>query len=234
MRIDIWSDIACPWCAVGGANLEAALADFPHPVEVVWRSFELDPSAPPVKEGEYTELLARKYGTTREGGQAMVDRMVSTARNAGVHMDFSHIRPGNTFDAHRVIHLAKERGLQHEVKKRFLTGYLAEGAAIGEHEEITTLAVEAGLDEAEVREVLTTDRYAHAVRADEAQAMEMGCTGVPFFVFAGRVAVPGAQPPATLRRALEKAWELTAPIVVIDDGGEACGPDGCEMPAATG
>jgi predicted DsbA family dithiol-disulfide isomerase len=230
MRIDIWSDIACPWCAVGGANLQAALVEFPHTVEVVWRSFELDPGAPPVKEGDYAELLGRKYGTSREGAQAMIDRMVATARAAGVHMDFSRIRPGNTFDAHRVVHLAKERGLQSQVKYRFLTGYLGEGAAIGDHDEIVRLAVEAGLDEAEVREVLASGRYADEVRADEQQAMDLGCSGVPFFVMAGRVAVPGAQPPATLLRALEKAWELSAPLVVVDDGAEACGPDGCEVP----
>ena len=231
MRIDIWSDIACPWCAVGKANLDTALEEFPHPVEVVWRSFELDPGAPAVKDGDYVTLLARKYGTSPEGGQAMIDRMVNTGRDAGVTLDFSRIRPGNTFDAHRVIHLAADRGLQGKVKERFLRGYLSEGAAIGDHDEITRLAVDAGMDEDAVRDVLRTNAYAEAVRDDEQQAMDLGCSGVPFFVLGGRVAVPGAQPPATMLRALEKAWELTAPVVLLDglSDGEGCGADGCAV-----
>ena len=231
MRIDIWSDIACPWCAVGKANLDAALAEFPHPVEVVWRSFELDPGAREMRGADYAHLLARKYGTSDAGGQAMIDRMVTTAREAGVTLDFTAIQPGNTFDAHRVVHLGAARRIQGAVKERFLRGYLAEGAAIGEHEVITRLAVEAGLDEAEVREVLAGGAFAEDVRADEQQAMELGCSGVPFFVMGGRVAVPGAQPPATLLRALEKAWELSAPMVLdgLDDEA-ACGPDGCAVP----
>lgn len=234
VRIDIWSDIACPWCAVGKANLDAALAEFPHPVEVVWRSFELDPGARDARGTDYARLLARKYGTSLAGGQAMVDRMVATGREAGVHLDFSAVKPGNTFDAHRVVHLGAARGLQHAVKERFLTGYLAEGVAISDHDEITRLAVEAGLEEAEVRAVLAGDAYGDAVRADEQQALDRGCSGVPFFLMGERVAVPGAQPPATLLRALHKAWELTSTVVVLeglDLDGQACGPDGCAVPA---
>lgn len=234
MRIDIWSDIACPWCAVGKANLDTALAEFPHPVEVVWRSFELDPGATDVREADYARLLARKYGTSDAGGQAMIDRMVATGRDAGVTLDFSAIKPGNTFDAHRVVHLGAARGLQNAVKERFLSGYLSEGVAISDHDEIARMAVEAGLDETEVRQVLASDAYSEDVRGDEQQAMDLGCSGVPFFVIGGRLAVPGAQSPATLLRALEKAWELTAPVVVVDGlgtGADVCGPDGCAVPA---
>ena len=233
MRLDIWSDIACPWCAVGKANLDTALTEFPHPVEVVWRSFELDPGATDVREADYARLLARKYGTSDAGGQAMIDRMVATGRDAGVTLDFSTIKPGNTFDAHRVVHLGAARGLQNAVKERFLAGYLSEGVAISDHDEIARMAAEAGLDEAEVREVLASDTYGEDVRGDEKQAMDLGCSGVPFFVMGGRVAVPGAQPPDTLLRALEKAWELTSPLVVLDSLGtdaEMCGPDGCAVP----
>ena len=233
MRIDIWSDIACPWCAVGKANLDIALAEFPHPVEVVWRSFELNPGATDVREADYAALLGRKYGTSPAGGQAMIDRMVATGRDAGVTLDFSAIKPGNTFDAHRVVHLGAARGLQSAVKERLLSGYLSEGVAISDHDEITRLAVEAGLDEAEVRQVLASDAYGEAVRSDEQQAMDLGCSGVPFFVIGERVAVPGAQPPATLLRALEKAWELSARVVLegLDDA-EVCGPDGCAVPTS--
>ncbi len=237
MRIDIWSDIACPWCLVGKANFDIALAEFAHSVEVVWHSFELDPGAPAVKEGDYAELLGRKYGASTAGAQGMIATMVATGKAAGVTLDFSNIKPGNTFDAHRVVHLAQDRGLQGVVKERFLRGYLAEGAAIGEHEDITRLAVDAGLDEAEVRQVLASDAYAVAVRDDEQRAMELGCSGVPFFVMGGRVAVPGAQPPATMLRALEKAWELTTPVEVftdLDADGQVCGPGGCEVPQVAG
>lgn len=237
MRIEIWSDIACPWCAVGKANLDAALAEFPHPVEVVWRSFELNPGATDVREADYAHLLARKYGSTHAGGKAMIDRMVAAGRNAGVTLDFSAIKPGNTFDAHRVVHLGAARGLQNAVKERFLAGYLSEGVAISDHDEIARLAVEAGLDDAEVREVLAGDAYGEDVRGDEQKAMDLGCDGVPFFVMGERVAVPGAQPPATLLRALEKAWELTTPIVVLDDlspDADVCGPDGCAVPSQAG
>jgi predicted DsbA family dithiol-disulfide isomerase len=236
VRIDIWSDIACPWCAVGKANLDAALLRFPHPVEVVWRSFELDPGAPAVKEGDYVQLLSRKYGTSLPDGQSMIDRMVATARASGVTLDFTRIRPGNTFDAHRVVHLAAERGLQGPVKERFLRGYLSEGAAIGDHEEITRLAVDAGLQESQVREVLASQAYAEQVRDDEQQAMDLGCSGVPFFVMGGRVAVPGAQSADTLLRALEKAWELTQPVQLLEGvavDAEVCGPEGCAAGPAT-
>lgn len=231
MRIDIWSDIACPWCAVGKANLDTALAEFPHPVEVVWHSFELDPGARDRRGVDYAELLGRKYGTSTAGGQAMIDRMVATGRDAGVTLDFTRIKPGNTFDAHRVVHLGADRGLQGAVKARFLAGYLSEGVAISDHDEITRLAVEAGLDEADVRAVLSSEAYGEAVRADEQRAMELGCSGVPFFLIGERVVVPGAQPPATMLRALEKAWELTAPAVLEDlEEAEICGPDGCIVP----
>lgn len=237
MRIDIWSDIACPWCAVGKANLDAALAEFPHPVEIVWRSFELNPGATDVREADYAHLLARKYGTSDAGGQVMIDRMVAAGRNAGVTLDFSAIKPGNTFDAHRVVHLGAARGLQSAVKERFLAGYLSEGVAISNHDEITRMAVEAGLDDAEVREVLASGAYGEDVRGDEQQAMDLGCDGVPFFVMGQRVSVPGAQPPATMLRALEKAWELTSAPVVLESLGtdaDLCGPDGCAVPSGAG
>ena len=121
LRIDVWSDIACPWCYVGKRRLEQALAGFAHPseVEIVWRAFELDPSAPRVRDASqsYAERLARKYGTHAQQAQQMIDRMVDTAAGDGLALRFDHIRPGNTFDAHRLLHLAHERGVQDALKE---------------------------------------------------------------------------------------------------------------------
>jgi predicted DsbA family dithiol-disulfide isomerase len=236
LRIDIWSDIACPWCYVGKRRLEQALTGFRHQVEgaeveVVWRAFELDPSAPRVRDTQqsYAERLARKYGTTPAQAQAMIDRMVDTAAGDGLALRFDHIRPGNTFDAHRLLHLAHERGLQDALKERLLRAYLTEGQAIGEPEVLAPLAREVGLDEREVADLLAGDRYAAEVRQDEAIARELGITGVPFFVLAGRLGVSGAQPADVLRGALDRAWrELRTPEIVPIVEGAVCGPDGCD------
>ncbi len=236
LRIDIWSDIACPWCYVGKRRLEQALARFPHRdgVEVVWRAFELDPSAPRVRDPQqgYAERLARKYGTTPAQAQAMIDRMVDTAAADGLALRFDHIRPGNTFDAHRLLHLAHERGVQDALKERLLRAYLTEGQAIGEPDVLAPLAREVGLDEREVADLLAGDRCAAEVRQDEAVSRELGITGVPFFVLAGRLGVSGAQPADVLLAALDRAWrEFCAPeivpIVRIVEGA-VCGPDGCD------
>ena len=223
LRIDIWSDIACPWCYVGKRRLEAALKTFDVPTEIHWRAFELDPSAPRVRDGAYPDRLAKKYGMTTAQAEQRIGQLVATAAEDGLDFRFDKIRPGNTFDAHRLVHLAGERGLQDAVKERFLRGYLTEGKAIGEPAVLAELAVEAGLDRAEVTEVLETDRYAKEVRADEAAARELGISGVPCFVIGGRLAVSGAQQPETLLAALRQV--AAAPLEFAD--GAACGPDGC-------
>jgi predicted DsbA family dithiol-disulfide isomerase len=232
LRIDIWSDIACPWCYVGKRRLEQVLAGFAHrsEVEIVWRAFELDPSAPRVRDPSqsYADRLGRKYGTSTVQAQAMIDRMVATAAGDGIEMRFDHIRPGNTFDAHRLLHLAHERGKQDALKERFLRAYLTEGQAIGEADVLRPLACEVGLDEREVDDVLVGDRYASDVRQDEAIARELGITGVPFFVLAGRLGVSGAQPADVLRGALDRAWSELRPEAEPVLEGAACGPDGCD------
>ena len=229
LRVDVWSDIACPWCYVGKRRLEAALARFPHrgAVAVAWRAFELDSSAPAVRNAApYAHGLAKKYGTTAAKAQAMIDGMAETARADGLEFRFDRIRPGNTFDAHRLLHLAGERGVQDAVKERFLRGYMTEGEAIGDPAVLARLGVDAGLDAGEVSATLAGDAYAREVRDDEAQAREMGIRGVPFFVM-GRYAVSGAQPAEVLLAALKKAWEETAAGPELFAEGAACGPDGC-------
>jgi predicted DsbA family dithiol-disulfide isomerase len=229
LSVDVWSDIACPWCYVGKRHLEAALQDFPHreAVSVAWRAFELDPSAPAVREpASYAERLGKKYGTTTAQAQAMIDRMTDVARADGLDFRFDRARPGNTFDAHRLLHLAGERGAQDAVKERFLRAYLTEGEPIGDPRALSRLAVEAGLDADEVASVLGSDTYGREVREDEAQARANGISGVPFFVI-GRYGLSGAQPAALLLKALTRAWEEAVEQPEAFADGAACGPDGC-------
>jgi predicted DsbA family dithiol-disulfide isomerase len=230
LRIDIWSDIACPWCYVGKRHLEQALAGFPeaNSTEVVWHAFELNPSAPreSKEEGPYNERLAKKYGMSPKEAQGRIDHLVAVGKADGLTLDFTRIRPGNTFDAHRIIHHAREVGKQDAVKERFLRGYLSEGEAIGDPAVVARLAVDAGLDAERVNAILASDDYAREVRTDEAEANRLGIHGVPFFVIGGRYAVSGAQPAELIGRALQQAWDEQAAPVELGEGA-ACGPDGC-------
>lgn len=228
MHVEIWSDIACPWCYVGKRRFEAALEAFEHrdQVTVTWRSFELDPGAPAQRTGERAAYLAEKYGVTVDEARAMEDRMTQTAAADGLDFRFDIARSGNTFDAHRVVHLAAAHGVQDEVKERLLRGYLTEGELISDHDTLVRLAVEAGLPEAEVRELLASDRYADAVRDDERTGAALGISAVPFFVVDRAIGAAGAQPPEVLTDLLDQGWAQRDPIAVVT-GGEACGPDGC-------
>lgn len=231
LTVQIWSDIACPWCYVGKRRLESAISSLPwrSQLRVLWRAFELDPNASRTPERErvpYAEKLARKYGRSVPEGQAMIDRMVGVGAAEGIDFRFDRIRPGNTFDAHRLIHLAHERGKQDVAAERLMRGYLCEGESMTDREALTRLGLDAGLDEREVIDVLSGDAYADAVRADEALARRYNISGVPFFVIADRYGISGAQPAQTLSEALNNAWlELEGSTV---NEGMQCGPDGCE------
>jgi predicted DsbA family dithiol-disulfide isomerase len=231
LRIDIWSDIACPWCYIGKRHLEAALAKFSHAadVEIVWRAFELDPSAPRIRDDgqSYVERLGKKYGSGTAKAEQMLRRVIDTAARDGLDFRFDIIKPGNTFDAHRLVHLAHEHRKQDAMKERFLRAYMTEGQAIGDPAVVATLAEEVGLDPTEVRGVLDSDRFASNVHDDEGLARELGISGVPFFVFNSRLGVSGAQPTEVLLAALDKSWsELAAKMEFAK--GTACGPDGCD------
>jgi predicted DsbA family dithiol-disulfide isomerase len=208
LNVEIWSDIACPWCYIGKRRFEAALAEFEHSdeVEVNWRSFELDPSAPREREGDRVEHLARKYGTSREQAQAMHEHMTGIAAGEGLDFRFDIARSGNTFDAHRLIHLAAAHGLQDAMKERLFRAYLSEGQAIGDPDVLDRLALEVGLPADEVRDVLAGDRYASEVREDEQLAASLAITAVPFFVVDRAIAASGAQPPELLGELLDRGW----------------------------
>ena len=231
LRLDIWSDIACPWCYVGKRRLELALEQFPHrdQVEIQWHSFELDPAAPREMDTSLThaEWLAKKYRMSVDGAQRRIDHLTELARVDGLDFRFDRLRPGNTFDAHRLLHLAKTKGQQDKVMERFMRGYLTDGEPIGRPDALLKLALEIGLDSDEVKETLEGERFGAEVRSDEQSAAELGINGVPFFVLAERYAVSGAQPPDLLLAALEKAWGELEPTSLDFVDGTVCGPEGC-------
>lgn len=199
MRIDVWSDIACPWCWLGKHHLEEALRRGGVEAEVAMRSFELNPSPRPT-------IPARDYLVRRLGGAERVDaahaRLAALGERAGLRYAFDRALVANTFDAHRVHHLAQAKGRGPETIERFMRAYHGEGADLADPDTITRLAVEAGLDEADVRQVLATDAFADAVRRDEAEARAIGVQGVPFFVIDGRYGISGAQPVEAFEEAL--------------------------------
>ncbi len=210
MAVEIWSDVVCPWCYIGKRRFEAALARFEHrdEVERVWRSFQLDPGAgpSPAEPADYAGRLARKYGVPEAQAQSMIDQMTATAAGEGLEFRFDLARQGNTVDAHRLLHLAAAHGRQDELKERLDRATFTEGLPVSDHAALREVALEAGLPGEEVEAVLSSDRYAEAVRADVEQAHEYGISGVPFFVLDGRFGVSGAQPADVLLQALERAW----------------------------
>jgi predicted DsbA family dithiol-disulfide isomerase len=205
--VEVWSDVACPWCYVGKRRLEAALAEFEprESVSVTWRSFELDPTTPRERGVDAATHLASKYGTSVEQARAMQERMAGIAAGDGLEMRPDLVRGGNTFDAHRLLHLAAEHGLGDAVKERFMRAYHVEGEPIGNADALERLAVEAGLDAAEVREVLTGDRFGAEVREDERLAAALGISAVPFFVVDRAFGAAGAQSPEILGELLRRA-----------------------------
>jgi predicted DsbA family dithiol-disulfide isomerase len=228
MHVEIWSDIACPWCYIGKRRFEAALAEFEHrdEVTVTWRSFELDPGAPAERPGDRSVHLAEKYGSSVEQAQGMQDHMTGVAAGEGLDFHFETARDGNTFDAHRVLHLAEAHGVQDAMKERLMRAYLTEGELMSDHATLERLAVEAGLPADEVRDMLASDRFAAAVREDARTAGSLGISAVPFFVVDRALGASGAQPPEAMGELLRRGWEAR-PTVTVVAGGEACGPDGC-------
>jgi predicted DsbA family dithiol-disulfide isomerase len=229
MQVEIWSDIACPWCYVGKRRFEAALEQFEHrdDVQVSWRSFELDPEAPREREGERATHLADKYGTSVEQAREMERQMTEAAAAEGLDFRFDIARSGVTFDAHRILHLAEAHGLQDDMKERLLHAYFSEGELMGDHETLVRLATEVGLPEAEVRETLAGDRYAAEVRADERTAGQFGISAVPTFVIDRSIGASGAHPPEALLDLLRQGWCARPRAPTVAAGGESCGVDGC-------
>lgn len=209
MRVDIWSDVVCPWCYLGKRRFERALAEFDRrdEVEVVYRSFELDPRMPRGEAQPKAPLLAAKFGKSEAEMREMEARLERLAAEDGLEYHLEGSLIGNTFDAHRVLHLARERGMQAAVTERFFRAYFTEQRSLFDVDSLADVAVDAGLEREEVLHVLKEGTYADAVRADVEQARALGANGVPFFVLDDRYGVSGAQSAETFTAALTNAFE---------------------------
>ncbi|MEV4255151.1 DsbA family oxidoreductase [Spirillospora sp. NPDC049652] len=208
VRVDIWTDIVCPWCYIGQARFDAALAGFEHrdQVEVVQHSYELAPDLSPAETGPVLEMLMNKYGMSREQAEEADARVSGLA--AAESLPYTSDRPtGNTFDAHRLLHLAAERGRGDELRHALYRANFSGERSIFDADVLTEIATEAGLDAAEVRSVLAGDAYADAVREDERSAARIGVQGVPFFVLNEKYGISGAQETATFTQALNQIWQ---------------------------
>ena len=232
MKVEIWSDVVCPWCYIGKRRLEKALESFPHPVDVVYRSFELDPTAPVGGAERSVESLGRRYGGT-ERVLAMQERVREQAAAEGLTFRLGETLHVNSVAAHRLLHLALDEGgteVQARLKEALMSAYFEQARDLSDPAVLHDVAVASGLEVTRVDEVLAGEEYAEAVRADVAQAAAYGANGVPFFVFEGQYAVSGAQPTAVFGEVLEQVWEATRPApltVAAGSSGEVCGPDGC-------
>ena len=209
MQIEVWSDVICPWCYIGKRRLEMALAKFPHweSVQVVWRSFELDPDSPRQLPGTLEEMLAQKYRVSPQEAAAMNARVTEVAKQVGLDYRLSTARPGNTFDAHRLLHFADSKQLGDGATERVMHAYFSESLPVGEHESLARLAPEFGIAENEALAMLKSDAYADDVRADEERAANFGITAVPFFVIDENVGISGAQPVEVFASAIQQAWD---------------------------
>jgi predicted DsbA family dithiol-disulfide isomerase len=231
--VEIWSDIVCPWCYIGKRRFEAALAQFEHAdqVEVRWRSFELDPRASGRRSRTMAEHIAAKYGTSVEGAAQRLAGMDRLAAQDGLHYNLAETQGGNTFDAHRLIHLGYEKdpATGEALKEGLLHAYFEELRPIGERQTLLDVAEQVGLDLGEVAETLDSGRFATEVRHDEIEANALGCTGVPFFVFDRTFAVPGAQDAETLLLTLRRTWDRRTPMATVPSGDDegACSDDSC-------
>jgi predicted DsbA family dithiol-disulfide isomerase len=234
LKVEIWSDVVCPWCYIGKRRFEGALSRFEHAdqVEVEWKSYELNPTAGPHREGRtLAEGLAKKYGVSLAQAQAMNDRVTAAAAELGLEYRLDIAQPGNTFDAHRLSHLAKERGLGIEMEEKLFSAYFLEGRAIGKAETLVEIAVEAGLPKADAEAVLASDQYATNVRADEQESAQLGIQGVPFYVINRKYGVSGAQPEDLFLQALSQAWSEHKPQIKVmtSQDGAVCTDDTCEV-----
>ncbi len=234
MKVEIWSDVVCPWCYIGKRRFETALAQFAHrdQVEVIWRSYQLDPAAPRQSGMTTTEMLARKCGISREQAAAMTTQVSALAAQEGLdyHLDTTHY--SNTVDAHRLIHLAADQGRQDAVKERLLRAYFTEGATIDDPDTLVALVAEVGINADEARAVLASGAYADAVKADEQRARAFGIRGVPFFAIDETYGISGAQSADVLLSALAQAWAESHPLIpvgVAHSAGGVCEDDSCAI-----
>ena len=246
MKIEIWSDVACPWCYIGKRRFETALAAFPHrdAVEVQWRSYQLDPTLPEHYDGTELDYLSTRKGMAPAQVSQMFEHVASQAKGEGLNYRFDAVVVANSFTAHRLLHLAAAHGKQDAAKERLLSDHFEHGKDIGSQEYLTALGLDLGLGAGDLAELFSTDAYADDVRNDIAEARALGISGVPFFVIDRKFGLSGAQPADTFTAALEQAWQDSHPLVMVGAAGAdaadapegdasadsgACGPGGCSV-----
>lgn len=229
MRVDIWSDVVCPFCYIGKKRLEHVAEQAGIELDIHWHSFELDPDAPAKHEVSNTERLAQKYGRSYAEMEEMERNVAAMAATEGIDFQWQKANSGNSFNAHRIIHLAQSKGLGNEAKEAFFHAYMTEGLAIGKREVVEEIASRIGLDNAEVEYVLDSDELADFVRHDEKIAHEqLKVTGVPFFVFDQKLALSGAQPREIFLQALQQA-QTTSVESIEQDNSAQCNDESCEI-----
>ncbi len=204
IKVDIWSDVQCPWCYIGKRKFEAGAAEFGGEVEVEYHSFELAPDTPVDFEGTPIDYLSQRKGVAPEQAKQMIDRVTGIAKAVGLDYDYDHVHQTNTVISHELLHFAKSKGRQLEMKERLLKAYFVNGEHVGRIPDLVEIAVELGFDRAEVTEALESHRFLADVKADVAQAQAFGIQGVPFFVIDGKYGVSGAQEAATFANVLEQ------------------------------
>lgn len=231
MRVDIWSDVVCPFCYIGKKRLEAAAEQAGVELEVHWHSYELDPDAPIRQEVSNSERLAQKYGRTLADVEDMQRNIATMAAEEGIQFNWENANSGNTFNAHRIIHLAQSKGLGSEAKEAFFYSYMTQGLPVGERETIEDVAARVGLNPVEVEDVLNSEEYADFVKFDEEVAHDqLKVTGVPFFVFDQRIALAGAQPREVFLQVFEKALATPAAENIEAEDAAICKDDQCDRP----
>ncbi|WP_436871070.1 DsbA family oxidoreductase [Acinetobacter courvalinii] len=229
MRVDIWSDVVCPFCYIGKKRLEHVAEQAGIELEIHWHSFELDPDAPAKHDTSNTERLAKKYGRSYAEMEEMERNVATMAAAEGIDFQWQKANSGNSFNAHRIIHLAQSKGLGNEAEEAFFHAYMTEGLAIGERDVVEEIASRIGLDNAEVEYVLDSDELADFVRHDEKIAREqLNVTGVPFFVFDQKLALSGAQPREIFLQALQQAQSTSSEQIEQDDAAQ-CNDEQCEI-----
>ena len=231
MRVDIWSDVVCPFCYIGKKRLEAAAEQAGVELEVHWHSYELDPEAPVRQEISNSERLAQKYGRTLAEVEEMQRNIAAMAAEEGIQFNWENANSGNTFNAHRIIHLAQSKGLGSEAKEAFFYSYMTQGLPIGERETLEDVAARIGLNPVEVDDLLNSEEYADFVKFDEDVARDqLKVTGVPFFVFDQRIALAGAQPREVFLQVMEKAQQAPQQANIPAEDTAVCKEDNCDLP----
>jgi predicted DsbA family dithiol-disulfide isomerase len=231
MNVEIWSDVMCPFCYIGKRKFEKALGQFPHKdnIKIIWKSFQLDPSTVTDPSLNTIENLRLKKGWSKEQAAETIAHVADIAKQVGLDFNFDKAVVANSFDAHRLSHLAKKYNKQNELEEKLFSAYFTEGKNTADYETLLNIALEIGMDREEVSEVLKGNKFANEVHQDVEQAQQIGVRGVPFFVLNQKYAISGAQESDTFLQALQKAYDETKLVDLSNNEAAVCGPDGCEI-----